>query len=114
MSQAIVAIILAMLAAKADPQETARKAFSNCLITEHNKAIEAKSSVSEFNKAAQGLCMPEKTAYHDILAKSERSYGSSAKEAEQFANEESQMMVDYITSAYSQNTASNSNMVPEP
>jgi hypothetical protein len=83
------------------------------MVEVHNKAMEAKSSPSEFNKVAQGACMPERTTYHDIIAKGERGFGSSAKEADQYANEEVQSIVDSITSAFGQNSEKGSTMVPE-
>jgi hypothetical protein len=106
-------IIMAMLAAKADPQNMARKAFNNCLVGEHNKAIDAKSSAADFNKTAQTACTVERKAYHDIIVKNERGFGSSAKEADEFANEEVQGIVDSITSAFSQNSEASSKMVEE-
>ena len=106
-------IIMAMLAAKADPQDMARKAFNNCLVGEHNKAVEAKSSPSAFNKAIQDACPAERSAYHDIIAKNERGFGSSAKEADEYANGETQSVVDSVTSAYGSNLESGAKLVEE-
>lgn len=108
-----VVMILAMFAAKADPQNDARKAFNNCMVGVHNKSIDDKSSAAEFNKIAQDACPTQRTAYHDIIAKGERGFGSSAKEADEYANEEVQGVTDSITSAFSQNSEAGSKMVEE-
>jgi hypothetical protein len=109
---ALLALLFAV-PAHADAQNTARKAFNNCMVEVHNKAIDAKDSVSSFNKAAQEACPTERVAYHDIVAKSERGFGSSAKDADQYANEEVQSIVDSVTSAYSQNSEISAKLVAE-
>lgn len=106
-------IFLATTAAYADPLEDARKAFNNCLVEAHNEAMKAKSSVPDFNKTAQDACPDQKKRYYDIIFSSERKYGSSAKEAEVYANEETQMIVDSMTRSFSQNLSNNATMVPE-
>ncbi len=106
-------IIMAMLAGKADPQDMARKAFNNCLVGEHNKAVDAKSSTSDFNKAIQAACPTERAAYHDIIAKNERGFGSSAKEADEYANEETQSIVDSVTGAFGGNMEAGTKLVEE-
>ena len=106
-------IIMAMMAAKADPQDIARKAFNNCLVGEHNKAIDAKSSPAAFNKDIQAACPTERTAYHDIIAKNERGFGSSVKDANEYADEETQSVVDSVTSAFGNNLESGAKLVEE-
>lgn len=103
----------AALAAKSDPLDDARKAFNNCLIDEHNTAIETNMPVSDFNKQAQEACPEAKQAYLDIIIKSEREYGSSQSEAAEYANEEAQMIVDYITRTYSLNAEGHGRMEHE-
>lgn len=80
----IAATLLSTAAMKADPVDNARKAFNNCMIETHNKAVEEKVSPSGFLKTAEAACTAERTSYHDILVKAERGYGSSVKDAEKF------------------------------
>lgn len=98
---------------KADPMDDARKAFNNCMIETHNKGVAEKMSPSSFTKAADEACMPERTTYRDILIKSERSYGSSQKDAEKFANEEVQMIVDSVVSSFNENVENGAKLTPE-
>lgn len=112
--KSLFAILLFVAAGKADPLDDARKAFNNCLIDEHNMAIESNMPVPDFNKRAQDACTETKQAYLDIMIKSEREYGSSQSEAEEYANEETQMIVDYITRTYSLNAEGHGRMEHEP
>ena len=98
---------------KADPMDNARKAFNNCMIEVHNKAVGEKVSPSDFLKTAESACTTERTTYHDMMVKAERGYGSSQKDAEQFANEEVQMMVDGIVSSFNENAESGAKLTPE-
>lgn len=98
---------------KADPMDDARKAFNNCMIETHNKGVAEKMSPSSFTKAADEACIPERTVYRDILIKSERSYGSSQKDAEKFASEEVQMIVDSVVSSFNENVENGAKLTPE-
>jgi hypothetical protein len=109
----VTATMLSMATIKADPMDNARKAFNNCMIETHNVAVGEKASPSAFVKTADSACTTERTAYHDILVKSERSFGSSAKDAEQFANEEVQMIVDSVVSSFNENVESGAKLTPE-
>lgn len=105
--------MLSMAAMKADLMDDARKAFNNCMIETHNKGVAEKMSPSSFTKAADEACIPERTVYRDILIKSERSYGSSQKDAEKFASEEVQMIVDSVVSSFNENVESGAKLTPE-
>ncbi len=102
-SSLALAMALNMTAAKADPVNDARKGFNNCLIREHNEAVKAKKGASEFNEGIQKACTAERKSYFDMMVKSERGFGSSQKDAEAFAGEEIQMMVDGITGSFGEN-----------
>lgn len=109
----VAATMLSMAAMKADPMDDARKAFNNCMIETHNKGVAEKMSPSSFTKAADEACIPERTVYRDILIKSERSYGSSQKDAEKFASEEVQMIVDSVVSSFNENVENGAKLTPE-
>jgi hypothetical protein len=109
----VAAMMLSMAAQKADPMNNARKAFNNCMIETHNKGVTDKVSPSDFLKTAEAACPTERTAYHSMMVKAERGYGSSQKDAEAFANEEVQMMIDGVVSAFNENAETGAKLSPE-
>ncbi|HEV7232964.1 MAG TPA: hypothetical protein VGN36_01875 [Sphingorhabdus sp.] len=109
----VAATMLAMAAQKGDPLDNARKTYNNCMIEVHNKAVGEKVSPSDFLKTAESACMTERTAYHGIMVRAERGYGSSQKDAEQFATEEVQMIVDGIVGSFNENAESGAKLSPE-
>jgi hypothetical protein len=109
----VLAILLIVAAGKADPVDAARKSFNNCLIDQHNKAVELKKTSSDFDKIVKENCLTERTAYHDANVKAERGYGSNAKDAEQYANEEVQNVVSGIISSFTSNIESGAKLSPE-
>jgi hypothetical protein len=48
-----------------------------------------------------------------MMVKAERGYGSSAKDAEQFASEEVQMMIDGIVSSFNENVETGAKLTAE-
>lgn len=113
MTSLALAMALNMAAMKGDALDDARKGFNNCLIREHNEAVKVKKSASEFNDAIQKACPTERQNYFDLLVKSERTYGSKQADAEQYATEEIQMMVDGTTSAYGENASTGGQLAEE-
>jgi hypothetical protein len=109
----VAATMLSMAAMKGDPMDNARKAFNNCMIETHNKAVGEKASPSDFVKTAEGACATERAGYRDVLIRSERSYGSSQKDAEKFAGEEVQMIVDSIVSSFNENVENGAKLTHE-
>jgi hypothetical protein len=109
----VAATMLSMAAMKADPLDNARKAFNNCMIETHNVAVGDKASPSAFVKTTETACTAERTAYRDIMVKAERGYGASLKDAEKFANEEVQMIVDSIVTSFNENVESGAKLTPE-
>lgn len=109
----VAATLLSMAAMKGDPMDNARKAFNNCMIETHNTAVGEKASPSDFVKTSDAACPTERAAYKEILIKSERSYGSSMADAEKFAAEEIQMIVDSIVTSFNENVESGAKLTPE-
>ena len=109
----LAAMALSMAAQNGDPVNTARKTFNNCMIEIHNKGVTDKASPSEFVKAAEVACEAERAGYRSMLVKAERGYGSSQKDAEQFATEEVQMIVDGIVAAFNENAENGAKLSPE-
>lgn len=109
----VAATMLAMAATKGDPLDDARKAFNNCMIEVHNTAVGEKASPSDFIKTSEAACPTQRAAYHAIMVKAERSYGSNQKDAEQFASEEVQGLVDSVVSAFNENVQSGAKLTAE-
>lgn len=109
----VAATLLSMAAMKGDAMDNARKAFNNCMIETHNTGVAEKVSPSAFIKTSDAACPTERAAYKEILVKSERSYGSSMADAEKFAAEEIQMIVDSIVSSFNENVESGAKLTPE-
>lgn len=106
----VAATLLTMTAMKGDPLDNARKAYNNCMIEMHNKAVDEKVSPSAFVTTTETACMTERTAYHGIMVKAERSYGSNAKDAGQYATEEVQSLVDSVVAAFNENMQNGSKL----
>ena len=109
----VAATLLSMAAMKGDAMDNARKAFNKCLIETHNTAVGEKASPSDFIKTSDAACPTERAAYKEILIKSERSYGSSMADAEKFASEEIQMIVDSIVTSFNENVENGAKLTPE-
>jgi len=101
-------LALTMAAYMADPIETAQKKFSNCLIDTVNEQLDAKAPQKTFEKAANAACEKEKAAFHSIVLKDERGYGSSQAEASQYADEEAQGIIDSFVQSYGDYVLNNS------
>jgi hypothetical protein len=108
-----LAMAMNMVAMKADPQDDARKAFNNCLVDEHNSAVKEKKSGSEFNTQIAAACTETRKKYHDLVVKAEIGFKSKPADAEQYATEELQAVVDSITSAFSENVATGAQLQKE-
>jgi hypothetical protein len=109
----VAATLLSMAAMKGDAMDNARKAFNNCMIETHNTGVKEKMSPSDFVKTADTACPTQRAAYKEILVRSERSYGGSLADAEKFASEEVQMIVDSVVSAFNENVENGANLTPE-
>lgn len=109
----IATALLSMAAMKGDAMDNARKAYNNCMIEVHNVAVTEKASPSAFIKTSDAACPTERAAYKAILVKSERSYGSSQTEAEKFAAEEIQMLIDSVVTSFNENVENGAKLTPE-
>jgi transcriptional regulator CtsR len=107
------AIFLSMAAAKASPFNEARKDYSNCLIEVHNKAIGDKTAESEILGLMQAACITQRDSYKIQIVKQQRSFGSSASEAEEYAGEELQIVIENLTENYASNLVNKSTLVAE-
>jgi hypothetical protein len=108
-----MAMALNMAAMKGDPQDNARKALNNCLVKEHNDAVEAKKSASDFNDQVAAACTETRKTYFDLVVRAELGFKSKQADAEQYAKEEIQAVVDSITTAFGDNVSTGAKLQPE-
>lgn len=86
-----------------EPSEDARIAYSNCLIDGHNSAMRDGLGLKQFEQKSKELCMAERKIYYDIIYKSEKDFGSSNSEADEYATEESDNTLQSIVTSYANN-----------
>lgn len=108
-----LAMAMNMASMNADAQEMARKALNNCFAKEHNIAVGEKKSGAAFNEQLAASCAEERKVFFDLIVKAELSYKAKRPEAEQFANEEIQSIVDAITAAFSENVGTGAKLEME-
>lgn len=89
-----------MSMAQGDPVETARKGLNECLTTYTNAALDAKTAPAEFTKQSSDACPAEKAKFVEALVASEMQYGGKKAEAESYASEEAQMILDSYVGSY--------------
>jgi hypothetical protein len=108
-----LAMVMNMAAAKVDPQDNARKALNNCYVEEHNKAVSAKKTGAEFNEQLAASCPELRKTYFDMVVKAERGFGSKQAEAEEYANGEVQLIIEAITTSFSDNVGTGAQLQKE-
>ena len=75
-------------AASTTPLDRSREAYELCLNKLTIDMLAEKKTAEEFGEAAKTACESEKANFHAAVVKDERSMGSSAAEASEFADEE--------------------------
>ncbi|PXW68469.1 hypothetical protein C7451_11759 [Blastomonas natatoria] len=100
-------IAMAMTMVAADPVDTARKEFNDCLVKFTNESLDAKKPQSDFTKESATACPAEKAKLVELMVKAEMQYGGKKDEAESYANDETQMIIDSYVGSYGDFMASN-------
>jgi hypothetical protein len=95
-----VAIMLAMAPAKNDPVTNARKAFSNCLVDVTIASLDKKDAETAFAEIAKAACPDEKAKFRSAVIASERGFGSKISDAEEFASDEVQGLIERYTGSF--------------
>lgn len=102
-----ILIAMAMTMAAADPVDTARKDFNDCLAKFTNESLDAKKGQSDYTKEVSAACPAEKTKLVELMVKAEMQYGGKKDEAESYASDETQMIIDSYVGSYGDFLASN-------
>jgi hypothetical protein len=108
-----LAMAMNMAAMKADAQQLARKELNNCFVEEHNKAVSEKKDSAAFNEQLASACTEKRKVYFDLVVKAERGFGSKQADAEEYANDEIQSIVDSIVGAFGENATSGAQLQKE-
>lgn len=93
--------------------ETARRAYSNCLVEFTSAQLDEKIGTSIFKKAAKTACPSERNAMIATMKKDEMEFGSSESEATSYATEEADGVLFSFTDGYAGYVNSNTRPVKE-
>ena len=97
----MVASVLAVSAASVIDAEDNRVAYNNCLVDFTIEHLALGTGVSAFRNAAQNACATEKSALISAIKKDELQFGSSEKDATEYATEEAEGVLFSYTDGYS-------------
>ena len=95
-----IALFSTVSAATIADADTARVAYSNCLVDFTTAQLDEKIGAGPFKKSASAVCLDERAAMIAAIKKDEMEFGSSASEANQFATEEADGVLFSFTDAY--------------
>lgn len=95
-----IALFSTVSAASIADAETARVAYSNCLVDFTVAQLDEKTGTGAFKKAAKTACVAEREAMISAIKKDEITYGSSDEEAASFATEEADGVLFAFTDSY--------------
>lgn len=93
--------------------ETARVAYSNCLVEFTTARLDEKTGTSAFKNAAAAACPDERAAMIAATKKDEMDFGSSASEATSYATEEADNVLFAFTNGYAGYVSTNTRPVKE-
>ncbi len=108
-----IALFSTVSAATIADAETARVAYSNCLVDYTSTQLDEKTGTSAFKRAAPTACPDERTAMIAAIKKDELDFGSSESEATGFATEEADGVLFAFTDGYAGFASSNTRPVKE-
>lgn len=97
----IVPLMLMLAAASpADAVGAGRKAYSQCLSSQLQPALEKKLGLGDFQAEMKAKCADKEAAFRNAILAADKSDGMSAKDAQQDADDQISEYVDKITGEY--------------
>ncbi|WP_417611703.1 hypothetical protein [Parasphingorhabdus sp.] len=108
-----IAFFSTVSAATIEDADTARVAYSNCLVEFTTAQLDEKVGTGTFKKAAAAACPSERTAMIASIKKDEMEFGSSEDEASSYAKEEADGVLFSFTDGYAGYASSNTRPVKE-
>lgn len=106
------AILVSTSAVNMD-SETNRVTYNNCLVDFVNAHLDQKTALNAFRDAAKDACSTERDALITAIEKDELEFGSTAKEAKDYAIEEAGNVLFSYNDNYRSFLNSNSRPVKE-
>jgi len=108
-----IALFSTISAANIADAQSARVAYSNCLVEFTTVQLDEKAAANAFKKSAPAACADERAAMIAAIRKDELEFGSSASEATSFATEEADGVLFSFTDGYAGYANSNTRPVKE-
>lgn len=96
----IIATALFLLTAQSGGADKARVQLANCVAKTTIEHLEKKTPKPVFEDAARSACTKQKENYMELLKADEMKFGASQSEAQEYAKEEADNVVDSFISAY--------------
>ena len=96
-----------------DDAEAARKAYSNCLTDYTIEQLDMKTGTSTFKKSVKNACNDERDAMIAAMKKDEIEFGSTEKEATDYATEEAANVLFAFSDGYAAYASTNTRPVKE-
>lgn len=98
---AIVPLMLMLAtAAPADAVGAGRKAFSQCLSSQIQPALEAKTSLGDFQALLKSKCAAQETAFRNAILADDKASGMTAAAAQTDADDQVSEYVDKIIAKF--------------
>jgi hypothetical protein len=106
-----IALFSTVSAASIADADTARVAYSNCLVEFTIAQLDEKVGAGAFKKAAPAACSGERDAMIAAMKKDEMGFGSSDSEATSYATEEANGVLFSFSESYAGYSSSNTRPV---
>jgi hypothetical protein len=108
-----IALFSTVSAATIADADSARVAYSNCLVEFTTVQLDEKIGAGAFKKAAATACTDERNAMIAAMKKDEMGFGSSESEATSYATEEADGVLFSFTDGYGGYLSSNTRPVKD-
>lgn len=97
-----VAAMLVMASSPAEDFELSHATYSDCIEENLVSHINNNADENEYNNSLSKVCQTEQKEYFTAVVKYQRSEGATEAEANEYAEEEIQMILDDSTSSYAE------------
>ncbi|WOE74019.1 hypothetical protein [Alterisphingorhabdus coralli] len=103
----LITALTLMVTAQAMDADSLRKAYSNCMVDVTIENLDNKVKERAFRKVAEGACPAERAAYMEAIVKDEMEYDASQEDAEAYATEEANGIIEAMAGGYRDMAATN-------
>ncbi|MEM1131685.1 MAG: hypothetical protein AAGH53_01985 [Pseudomonadota bacterium] len=103
----LITALTLMVAAQAADADALRKAYSNCMVDVTIENLDNKVKERAFRNVAKDACPAERAAYIEAIVKDEMEYDATQEEAQKYATEEADGIIEAMAGGYGDMVASN-------